>query len=59
MGLQPLAHRAAASSTWGCSRLQPRAAHESHGVNTAWIQPEGSSSDWPAVSTATRASARS
>ena len=33
--------------------------HESHGVNTAWIQPEGSSSDWPAVSTTIRASARS
>ena len=39
--------------------MQPRAAHESHGVKTAWIHPDGSSSDWPAVSTAMRASARS
>jgi hypothetical protein len=59
MGLQPVAHGAAAGSTRGCSRFQPRMAHESHGVKTAWIQPDGSSSDWPAVSTVMRASARS
>jgi hypothetical protein len=57
--MQPPAHGAAAGSTRGCSRFQPRMAHESHGVKTAWIQPDGSSSDWPAVSTVMRASARS
>ena len=31
---------------WVGVGLEP-STHESHGVNTAWIQPEGSSSDWP------------